>query len=105
MSLILADAGHSGFYLLSVPERVAHDLDKYKSDFYAWLNDGDEGHGFRQDVNARKRGFDGKPLWGIYYYGGYEDRSGAAVFVRWLNNVVLKDSGEKAVILPRMELY
>ena len=97
MSLILADAGHSGFYLLSVPERVAHDLDKYRSDFYAWLNDGQEGHGFRPDANARKRG--------IYYYDGYEDRNGAAVFVRWLNDVVLRDSGEKAAILPRMELY
>lgn len=105
MSLILADAGWSGFYLLSVPDRIANDLDKYKSDFCAWLNDDDDGHGFRQDVNADTRGPDNKPCWGIYSYDGYEDRNGAVVFVRWLNDVVLKDSGEKAVMLPTMELY
>lgn len=98
MSLILADARWCGFYLMSVPDRVANDLGAYRSDFYAWLNDGDDGHGCREilsDGRSRK----------VYYYDGHEDLSGAAAFVGWLNDYVLKGSDEKAAILPRIELY
>lgn len=96
MSLILADARWFGFYLLSVPDRIANDLDKHKSDFYAWLNDGDDGHGCREhfsDGRSRK----------VYYYDGHEDLSGASAFAGWLNDVVLKGSDEKAYLLPKIE--
>lgn len=98
MSLILADARWAGFYLLSVPDCVANDLDKYRSDFYAWLNDGDAGHGYREQIS------DGRSR-KVYTYDGHEDLSGAAAFVGWLNDFVLKDSDGKAAILPRVELY
>lgn len=82
-------------YLLSVPDRIAADLDKYKNDFFAWLNDGGDGHGYRGRPNLGIRK--------IYYHNGHEELIGAAAFVGWLNDFVLKDSHEKAVLLPRID--
>lgn len=83
------------YYLLSVPDCIAVDLDKYKRDFFAWLNDGGDGHGYcgRPNLGIRK----------IYYHNGYEELEGAAAFVGWLNDFVLKDSDEKAAVLPRVD--
>lgn len=98
MSLILANARWAGDYLLSVPECVANDLDGVRRDFYAWLDDEDDSHGYREKI------IEGRPR-KVYFMDGRDDLCGAEVFVAWLNGVALRDSGERAAILPRVELY
>lgn len=88
---LLAGACH----LVYVPDSIERDLDRVKSDFFAWINDGGDGHGYR-----------GSPIFGVrkvYYRRGDEELIGAAAFVAWLNDFVLRDSGERAAVLPRVD--
>ena len=82
-------------YLVFVPDRIAEDLDKVKSDFFAWINDGEAGHGYtgRSELGIRK----------VFYHNSHEELIGPAAFVGWLNDFVLKDSDEKAVVMPRVD--
>ncbi len=81
-------------YLVSVPDRIAVDLDKYKHDFFAWLSDGGAGHGCRRRPDLGVK---------VYYHNGHEELTGAAAFVGWLNDFVLTDADERAVVMPRVD--
>ncbi len=91
MSLVWINEGQNGYDILSVPAFIAEDLSKYIGDFYDWLRgrDGDNGH--RKHVDDESGSFD------CLCYDGATD------FPRWLNETVLKDSAEKAHLLPRIE--
>ena len=90
MALVLLDCGMNGYYLLSVPEHIAKDIHRYRSEFDQWLYDRNNDHGYWQEVNDESGHFF------AVCYDGYE------AFPRWLNEYVLKDSDEKAVCLPRL---
>lgn len=91
MSLIWINEGMNGYDVLSVPDCIADDLSKYIHDFYDWLHDKNNDHGYWENVNEEFGSF-----LGLCY-------DGATAFPQWLNETVLKDSDEKAYLLPKIE--
>ena len=91
MALILLNCGMNGYYLLSVPEQIAKDIDQYRAKFNEWLENPENDHGYWEMVDAEFGRFP------ALKYDGYE------AFPRWLNDYVLMDSEEKAVCLPRLD--
>lgn len=85
------NTGMNGYYLLSVPDYVAQDIEHYKLDFDKWLRDESNDHGYWVDVNEE---------FGSFRALSYD---GTTAFPKWLNETILKDSIEKAVCMPRID--
>jgi len=71
--------------LISVPAYVADDADAYQQQFFDWLYDRNNDHGYWTVTDF------GEP--GVRY-------NGDTAFVKWLNEYVLFDCAEKAEIVP-----
>ena len=91
MALVLLNCGMNGYYLISVPDRIAKDIEHYRMEFDKWLYDEENDHGYWITVDEEFGKFR------AVQYDGYE------AFPKWLNEHVLKDSEEKAVCLPRLD--
>ena len=90
MAFALLNCGMNGYYLLSIPDQIAPDIQHYRQEFDQWLRDPENDHGYWRDVNEEFDSFR------ALEYDGFE------AFPKWLNETVLKDSPEKAVCLPTL---
>lgn len=91
MKLVLLNTGMNGYYLLSVPNGVAENIEKYKLEFDEWIRDENNDHGYWVEVDEE---------FGKFRALSYD---GNDAFTKWLNDTVLRDSEEKAECLPRID--
>lgn len=91
MKLVLLNTGINGYHLLSVPDCIAENIEKYKEEFDQWLHDPNNDHGYWVDVNEE---------FGKFRALSYD---GNEAFTKWLNDTVLNESKEKAECLPRID--
>ena len=85
----IMDCGADGEYLLSVPESIIGDIYRLREEFLAWVED--PANGFVRTLTED----------GVSFTAAVYDAAG--LFPRWLNEHVLRDSDEKAVLLPRLD--
>lgn len=85
MGWILLDLGQGGYRLLSVPERISEHAQAYQAEFDKWIMNPESEHPYWTR--------DGEGNAALCY-------DGAEAFAEWLNRFVLKDTEEKAVLVP-----
>ena len=79
------------YSLVSVPTAIADSAKAYQDDFFKWLYDKNNDHGYWHEL-PEADWVDGDHRLGLRY--------GGDAFVKWLNELVLHESEEKAVFVP-----
>lgn len=85
MNLILLNLGQNGYQLICVPQRIANNAKLYQKKFDEWLFNPESKHQYWCN--------DGEGNLAVSY-------DGAEAFVKWLNEIELEGTEEKARIIP-----